>query len=273
MIPTLSQVCSLHAAFGVDLEDYAAGQCRSVELWLTKLEDYLEGHSIEDARRLLDDLSMRAPVASFQGGLLETEGGKREEAWKLFRSRLPLARAMGVETIVVACDVAGPLTKASVDRVRGSLRELAATSNAAGVRVALEFQGRASLGNNLQTAVALVEEVASPSLGICLDTFHFEIGPSKWADLGLLHAGNLFHVQVSDFADVPREMASDSDRILPGDGMCVFEPLLERLREIGYAGCVSVELMNPRIWLVPPRQFGEIAITALRKLLGTASMA
>jgi sugar phosphate isomerase/epimerase len=120
--------------------------------------------------------------------------------------------------------------------------------------------------------VALIEEVGSPSLGLCLDTFHFEIGPSKWADLGLLHAGNLFHVQLSDFADVPRELASDSDRILPGDGMLAFEPLLERLREIDYGGCVSLELMNPRIWLVPPRQFGEIAMTSLRKLLGLASM-
>jgi hypothetical protein len=30
--------------------------------------------------------------------------------------------------------------------------------------------------------------------------------------------------------------------------------------------------MNPQIWLVPPRQFGEIGMTALRKLLGQASM-
>jgi hypothetical protein len=32
-------------------------------------------------------------------------------------------------------------------------------------------------------------------------------------------------------------------------------------------------LMNPQLWQVPPRQFGEIALTALRKLLGQASMA
>lgn len=272
MIPTLSQVCSLHAAFGTDIEDYAAGQCRSVELWFTKLEDYLEGHSVEDVRQLLDALSVRASVAGLQGGLLDSEAAARDEAWKLFRSRLQLSRELGIETIVVACDVSGPLTRLTIDRVRGSLVELAAAAGEASVRVALEFQGRAALGNNLQTAVALIEEVGSPSLGLCLDTFHFEIGPSKWADLGLLHAGNLFHVQLSDFADVPRELASDSDRILPGDGMLAFEPLLERLREIGYGGCVSLELMNPRIWLVPPRQFGEIAMTSLRKLLGLASM-
>ena len=46
--------------------------------------------------------------------------------------------------------------------------------------------------------------------------------------------------------------------------------LVRRLGEIGYAGAVAVELMNPQLWGVPPRQFGEIAITALRKLLGQA---
>jgi hypothetical protein len=33
-----------------------------------------------------------------------------------------------------------------------------------------------------------------------------------------------------------------------------------------------VELHNPRLWRVPPRQFGEIAMTSLRTLLGQASM-
>jgi hypothetical protein len=28
--------------------------------------------------------------------------------------------------------------------------------------------------------------------------------------------------------------------------------------------------MNPQLWSVPPLQFGEIALTALRKLLGLA---
>ena len=49
MIPTLAQVSSLNSPFEKDIEDYAAGACRSVELWLGKLEGYLEKHS--DRRR------------------------------------------------------------------------------------------------------------------------------------------------------------------------------------------------------------------------------
>ena len=82
----------------------------------------------------------------------------------------------------------------------------------------------------------------------------------------------MFHVQFSDLAQLPRELATDADRILPGDGDFLLEPIVEHLRQIGYAGAVSVELMNPSIWQIPARQFGEMAMTALRKVLGLASM-
>ncbi len=141
-----------------------------------------------------------------------------------------------------------------------------------GVRLALEFQAKATYPNNLQSAAAIIEEIASPHLGLCLDVFQFFAGPSKENDLGYLNVANLFHVQLCDLTGQPREFAADSDRILPGDGDFLLAPIVDRLREIQYAGCVSVELMNPAIWQIPPRQFGEVGITALRKVLGLASM-
>jgi 2-keto-myo-inositol isomerase len=168
--------------------------------------------------------------------------------------------------------VAGPLEQADLERAQMSLQEAAAEAGKLGLRVALEFQGRSAFGNNLQTAAALVHETGSPHLGICFDVFHFYMGPSKLEDLAYLTPSNLFHVQLSDLADVPREFAVDSDRILPGDGDFQLQPILDHLRAIGYEGSVSIELMNPQIWQIPPRQFGEIGMTALRKLLGQASM-
>ena len=118
--------------------------------------------------------------------------------------------------------------------------------------------------------LALVEDVGSPALGVCLDWFHYTVCPCKPLDLMLLSNDTLAHVQLSDIADVPREMAGDADRILPGEGSSPPHDLVARLAEIGYSGSVAIELHNPALWRVPPRQFGEIAITALRKLLGQA---
>jgi sugar phosphate isomerase/epimerase len=185
---------------------------------------------------------------------------------------LRLLRELGVGTLVVACDVLGPLEQQDLERVQASLTQAAVRAGEQGIRLALEFQASATFGNNLQTALALVNETGSPHLGICLDVFHFYAGPSKAEDLAYLSRENLFHVQLADIAGVPREFASDADRILPGDGDFQLAPILDVLRAIGYEGYVSLELMNPQIWQVPARQLGEIGMTALRAVLGQASM-
>ncbi|HZZ27604.1 MAG TPA: sugar phosphate isomerase/epimerase family protein [Pirellulales bacterium] len=272
MLPAISQVCSLPSPFEKDVEDYAAGHCQAIEVWLTKLETYLQSHSLDDVRRLLQQHEVTAPVASFQGGLLVSQGDARREHWNHFERRLELCRSLGIKTLVIAGDVAGPLDEQSFGRLQGSLTQAAAKAGEHGVRLALEFQAKATYPNNLQSAAALVETIGSSNLGLCLDVFHFFTGPSKEADLAYLNADNLFHVQLCDLIGQPREFAADGDRILPGDGDFPLAAIVERLREIDYRGCVSVELLNSAIWQIPPRQFGEVGVTALRKVLGLASM-
>jgi 4-hydroxyphenylpyruvate dioxygenase len=272
MLPALAQVCTLNAPFEQDIADYAAGQCKAVELWFGKLETYLETHTIDDVKRLLDDHEIFAPVASFQGGLLTSQGEARRLAWDHFNKRLMLSRDLGVRTIILAGDVAGPLTQQDFDRLMLSLTQAAEQATTHGVRVALEFQASATLPNNLQTAASLIAQINHPLLGICLDAFHYHTGPSKPEDLHHLSNDNLFHVQLCDLVGTARELATDSDRVLPGDGDIVLVPIIARLREMNYAGYVSVELMNPQIWQVSPLSFGEIAMTALRKALGLAQM-
>jgi sugar phosphate isomerase/epimerase len=212
------------------------------------------------------------PVASFQGGLFTSQGDARREAWSLFQRRLELCRDLEIKTIVVACDLFGPLNDQDIERAYVSLDQAAQLAAEHGKRIALEFQSRAALGNNLLTAAGLVARVNHPSLGLCLDAFHFYVGPSQTEDLACLTKENLFHVQLSDLADTPRELATDADRILPGDGDIPLEAIVARLAEIQYNGFVSVELLNPRLWQVSSRQFGEIGMTALRGVLGQASM-
>jgi 2-keto-myo-inositol isomerase len=272
MIPALSQVCTLPAPFEKDVEDYAAGQCRAIEVWLTKLETFLQSHTVDDVRRLLAEHETTALVASFQGGLLVSQGDARREHWQHFERRLELCRSLEIKTLLIAGDVLGPLGEQDFQRLQMSLVQAATQAGDFGVRLALEFQAKATYPNNLQSAAALIEEIASPHLGLCLDVFQFFSGPSKESDLGYLNAANLFHVQFCDLTGQPREFAADSDRILPGDGDFLLAPIVDRLREIQYTGCVSVELMNPAIWQIPPRQFGEVAMTAIRKVLGLASM-
>jgi 2-keto-myo-inositol isomerase len=267
MTPALSQLSCLHSPFDRDLEDFAGAGVTSAEVWLTKLETYLETHTLDDVRYWLEKTRLTLPVASLQGGLLASQGEARREAWELFRRRLDLCRALGVGTLVVACDIPPPLSQQTIERIHISLTQAAQEAGQRGLRIALEFQATSSFANNLQTAAALVAEVASPHLGLCLDAFHWHVGPSKTEDLSYLTAGNLFHVQLCDLADVPRELGKDSHRILPGEGDIHLAPLIQRLRQIDYRGCISVELMNPQLWQVPALQLADAAMAALKRLL------
>lgn len=272
MKPAIATVCSLEASLGALLDDYAAGQVAAVDLWLGQVDAFVKAEGVAGLRDRLAAARIAPVAVSFQGGLLTSQGEARREHWRQLGERLTLCRDLGVPVLVVAGDAFGPLGEQDLGRLSASLVEAAKQAGDAGVRLALEFDARASFPNNLQSAVAVVEQVGSPALGLCLDWFHFTVGPSKPLDLWLLTKDNLAHVQLSDIADVPREMAADTDRILPGEGASPPDDLVARLREIGYEGAVAVELHNPALWRVPPRQFGEIAITALRRVLGQAAM-
>jgi sugar phosphate isomerase/epimerase len=268
MIPCISQITTLPSDFAADVRGYAAVGCTAMEVWLTKLETFLESHSIDEVLGLVSECQMTLAAAAIQGGILLAQGDVRRESFARFEQRLELCRAMRISTLLVAPDFVDEVSLADYDRAITSLKQAAQRAREHGVRLALEFHGRAKFCNNMNTAASLVGHCDEPNVGVCLDVFHYYTGPSKTEDLGLLTADNLFHVQLSDLCGIPRELATDSDRVLPGDGDFHLTHIIDYLRAIGYGGYVSVELMNPRIWQMQPVQVAEVAITAIRRLLG-----
>lgn len=272
MICCVSQSTTMATSFLDDLAAYSRAGCPDIELWLPKLEEQLKSTDLDSIKQAVVDRQVTFPVAAPQGGLFTADEARRREAWALFEERLRLLRALGVGTFVVSLnvdDAFGPGAFREIVQLLDRAADLAARDR---IRLALEFQARAACWNNLESAVALVEEVRRPNVGVCLDLFHFICGPSKPQDLQLLTAENLFHVQLSDLAGVLREAARDSDRILPGEGDYDPSPVVGRLQEIGYKDTVSVELFNPVLWNLDPLQVVDAAITSLRRVVGLAAM-
>lgn len=268
MKPCLSEATTLPCSFAEDVAHFADAGCGAMEVWLTKLETHLEKHSVAETRRLLDERGMVLAAAAYQGGLLLAQGEQRKVHYDHFRKRLELCQALGIPTLLVVADYAGTLDATALERSVVSLTQAAQWAAGFGVTLGLEFRARSSFCTSLDTALSLIEQCGEPNVGVNLDVFHYYTGPSKFEDLELLTSGRLAHVQLSDLAGVPRELADDGDRILPGDGDFRLEPLLERLRQIGYDGWVSLELMNNTLWRANPAQVAEIGYTALRKTLG-----
>lgn len=270
----INQVTSLATPFEVDIPAYSRAGWGAVEIWLTKLEAFLEGgHTLDEARSLLDGEGVRAAGAASQGGLLTSRGPERPAHWDHFRRRLDLLEALGVGTLVVTAEFAAAPAADDLDRLVASLAEAAEIAGRARVRLALEFQKGAAFCNCLETAVALVASAGSTNLGICLDLFHFHAGPSKLEDLGYLNVDNLAWVQASDVGGVFRELATDSDRILPGEGDLPLDPIFDHLQRIGYDGYVSLEVLNPVLWRIPVDRLAEAGRESLRRALGARERA
>jgi 2-keto-myo-inositol isomerase len=266
MKPCISQATTLSTPFELDILSYGRAGWSAVELWLTKLETYLQSHTVDEVRALFEETEIRAVAAAGQGGLLLSRDAERFEHWDLFRRRLDLLHQLDISTLVIAADHVRELAPEDYGRASASLAEAAELATNAGVRLALEFQHRSSLCTSLDTALALVGP-GGGSLGVCLDLFHYYAGPSKFEDLAYLRPENLAWVQVCDLSGVPRELAGDADRILPGEGDFQIGPILDQLAAIGYDGYISLEVLNPQLWAIPADRVADAARQAMDRLL------
>jgi 4-hydroxyphenylpyruvate dioxygenase len=268
MKPCISQATTLSSTFAEDVAAYADAGCPAMEVWLTKLEQHLEKHSADETRRQLRDRGMALAAASYQGGLLLSQGEQRRAHFDHFRRRLDLCRHFGIPTLLVTADFTGPVDATALERAVVSLKQAAQWAAGFDVRLALEFRGSAPFCASLDTALAVIAQCGETNIGVNFDVFHYYTGPSKFEDLALLTPANLGFVQLCDLAGVPRELASDADRVLPGEGDFQLTPVVEQLRRLGYDGWVSLEVMNPTLWQVKPAQVAQLGFAALQRALG-----
>jgi sugar phosphate isomerase/epimerase len=267
MKPCISETTTMAASFAEDVQAFSAAGFQAMDVWLTKLETHLEKQSLADTRKLLEDQQMHPAAASYQGGLLLSQGEQRKAHFDHFRKRLEICQSLEIPQLLVIADFTGETNSTSLERALVSLKQAAQWAAGFDVRLGLEFRSSAAFCRSLDTALALVTQCSEPNLGICLDLFHYYTGPSKLEDLKSLTKETLSFVQVCDLAGVPRELARDADRILPGDGDFQLGPIIERFREIGYDGYVSLELMNPVLWDMPGSRVAEMGMKAINRLL------
>ncbi len=110
-----------------------------------------------------------------------------------------------------------------------------------------------NLINTADECLKIIERVGKPNVGILLDTFHMNIEEVSITE-SIKKAGNkLFHCH-----------AADSNRWSPGKGHIDFASVLKTLKEIGYNGFISVEILP----LPSPDLAAKDSVVYLKSLLG-----
>jgi len=262
----IAEACTMPASFADDVAACSESGCPAMEVWLTKLEQHLETNSAESTRQLLSEKNVTLAAAAYQGGLLLSQGEARKTHFDHYRRRLELCEAFGIPTMLLVADFRQAPQQTDLERAVVSLAQAAQWAAGFGVTIALEFRAADAFCTSLDTAVRVVSSCGESNAGVCLDLFHWWTGPSKFSDLNLLTKHNLAHVQVCDLMSVPRELAADADRILPGDGDLPLNDVISKLKSIGYEKYVSLEMLNPHLWQSRPHQVWELGYASLGRL-------
>lgn len=256
----ISEMTTMPADLATEMAAFSKAGWKAIELHTSKLETYLEGHTLEELRQKLDDhgLTVAALIGSAPSGtgLLLTSGDDRNRYFKTLSHQLELCRAIGVPLLGIGSD---PVREVRGEWHAGALENLASAGDLAshyGVMLGIEFVNLAPpvgpfVLDSLTKARALVEQVAHPKVGTILDLFHFYRSAGQVSEIAQIQPGQLLHVHFCDVMDLPRQELDDKHRVLPGDGLLPLEETAEALLASGYDGYLSLELLNEDLWRRP----------------------
>ena len=253
--------------FKTAMEGYAKAGIRAVEPALVKVREFAQKESPAAARRLLDDLGLRAVSSSNQLGLAEPSDARKQNLDDL-KWKVELAQVIGADRLVAPSAGTGPYTLDDFKRGVDNLREAAEIAKPSGVTLMLEFTRFSRFAGSLPTALKLVREANHPNLRVMMDTYHFWGGVSKFEDLELLRDGELHHLHFEDVpADPPREFQRQPDRLFPGEGIAPLRRIIEVLKRKKYARAASLEMFHPTIQAMDPYQVAMKARAAIEPLI------
>jgi sugar phosphate isomerase/epimerase len=260
---SISQITTVGQSFADDLDAYRAAGADGIGIWETKLTD----DSFERFRA--SGLGAAAVVPAVPSILpLPLMEGPADPAERVEAIRAGIRRAAPFEPECVLF-----LTGPGDDReaILEGIRAIGDEGRAQGVPVALEPTQREfahfwTVVSSLAEAQALVAE-AGAEAGLMYDTWQLWREPLEEI---AAHRDRIRGVHVADWRERTR---NTNDRVLPGDGMIDFGPILESLRWDGFYDLeiFSDAELDGSLWREDPRELATRGVRQLRRVVSTAS--
>ncbi|MBP1989221.1 sugar phosphate isomerase/epimerase family protein [Paenibacillus eucommiae] len=132
------------------------------------------------------------------------------------------------------------------------MRICAQILGAYGIRLGLEFVGPHHLRTawkhpfiwDLDSTLDWIEAIGEPNVGLLFDAYHWYTNEHTLEDIYKLKASQIVHVHINDAADLPIPEVLDNARVYPGEGVIDLGGFLGALKQIGYQGVISQEILT-----------------------------
>jgi 2-keto-myo-inositol isomerase len=235
---------------------------KALELWATKVDTFLNDHSVADLQALLQDNKV-APMTFNSIEFIAFRGNEFDQIKARCRQLSQLGQAIGCPSVAVIPSPA-PTWNTPWDTIVtehvAALQELSDIAAEYDMKLAFEFIGFG--GFSVRTprgAMEIIQQTGRDNIGLVIDACHFYIGGGSLSEIEQLDPKYIYAFHLDDTEDLAKERYTDAKRLLPGLGVIPLDEICQRLQGIGYDGPCSIELFRPEYWAWNPL---EVAVKA-----------
>lgn len=262
---------TMRADLTTDIRAAGAAGFDLIEIWASKLREFLKTNSVEDLKNLIRENNLEP----YSINSIEHITFRNAEDYANIKADCEEFSRIAAEiecpyVVVVPGKLPENATKEEIteESVR-VLNELADIAEKYDVGLAFEFLGQTDCSvQTLDFCKEIVEKVNRENVGLVIDTFHFYAGNSSFEAIETLDPEKLFIFHINDAEDLPRETLTDAHRLYPGTGILPIREIKKRFDKIGYDRMVSIEIFRPEYWAKDPFEVAREAKAATEKVLG-----
>jgi len=217
------------------LEIIAASGFTGLELHEPDLTSF--SGTVEDVRQKAASLGLSIDVFQPIIDLEGLQGTDRDAAFARLDQKLKLMKNLGASTLLVGTSTRKDASS-DLGLITSDLAELAKRVGNAGCRAALFALPWACHIRNELDAFQLIEKVASPHLGLGLNSFFSLADGSKAARLRDIPGDRIFHAHLSDAPTLDLDLSKLKNHfgLLPGQGRLNLASFVRVLARAGYTG-------------------------------------
>ena len=245
-----------------------------IELWGGRPHAFapdLAAGDINEVKRLIDKYAM--PVRGYTPehnaypyNFMIGSEAQREDAVRYLKLCLDMAKEMGSDYMLVSPANAGYLAtyKEIWDRMVRTLRELTEHAEKVGVKLVVETltQYETNAFKSANDLIELFQRIDSPFImGMCDIVPPFVQHESIMAYIEKL-GSKMYHMHIID-----GEQGTDS-HIMPGEGSIPMPELFCELKDAGYEGTATIELVLG--YINEPRMYARRAVNNVRAMMAQA---
>ncbi len=240
-----------------------------IGLWHADLEHVLEARTLAEIAALLDEFGLRHLELEFLWEWFLDPGDDRRQKSDERRGLLwEAAAALHAHHVKVGNIPGSPCDLGRLTEAYAELCSDAAERHDA--KVVYEFMPPDVNVQDLETALAIVEDTDAPNGGLAIDTWHMaKLGVSA-GDLRSVPARHLGWVELSDghFRNLPDPVDETiNHRELPGEGEFPIREYVAAVRAAGYEGPWGVEVLSQKLRALPIEEIFDRAAETTRAQL------